>query len=157
MPRRKRPSSYTSSDSEEEYTPQGSSKRRNKPNNARKSRKRLVVDADDTEPLGPEDTLSSSRSHSRTLHTVSSPKAIRDALTTWYDGVRDTRGMPWRKRYDATLGLEERAQRAYEVRTLSDLTLLFLYQWLQVWVSEIMLQQTQVATVIPYYNRWMQR
>src|SRR5204863_219010 len=24
-----------------------------------------------------------------------------------------------------------------------------------VWVSEIMLQQTQVATVIPYYERWM--
>ncbi len=26
-----------------------------------------------------------------------------------------------------------------------------------VWVSEIMLQQTQIATVIPYYERWMQR
>ncbi|HEY3780555.1 MAG TPA: A/G-specific adenine glycosylase [Fimbriimonadaceae bacterium] len=26
-----------------------------------------------------------------------------------------------------------------------------------VWVSEVMLQQTQVATVIPYYNRWMTR
>ena len=25
----------------------------------------------------------------------------------------------------------------------------------QVWVSELMLQQTQVATVIPYYNKWM--
>lgn len=27
----------------------------------------------------------------------------------------------------------------------------------QVWVSELMLQQTQVATVIPYYERWMTR
>ncbi|MGB5538897.1 MAG: A/G-specific adenine glycosylase, partial [Gammaproteobacteria bacterium] len=27
----------------------------------------------------------------------------------------------------------------------------------RVWVSEIMLQQTQVATVIPYYRRFMQR
>ena len=27
----------------------------------------------------------------------------------------------------------------------------------RVWVSEIMLQQTQVATVIPYYNRFIQR
>src|SRR5258708_24999770 len=27
----------------------------------------------------------------------------------------------------------------------------------RVWVSEIMLQQTQVATVIPYYTRFMQR
>jgi A/G-specific adenine glycosylase len=27
----------------------------------------------------------------------------------------------------------------------------------QVWVSEVMLQQTQVAVVIPYYQRWMER
>ena len=27
----------------------------------------------------------------------------------------------------------------------------------RVWVSEIMLQQTQVATVIPYYERFMRR
>lgn len=26
-----------------------------------------------------------------------------------------------------------------------------------IWVSEAMLQQTQVATVLPYYDRWMQR
>jgi len=26
----------------------------------------------------------------------------------------------------------------------------------RVWISEIMLQQTQVATVIPYFNRWIQ-
>ena len=26
-----------------------------------------------------------------------------------------------------------------------------------IWVSEIMLQQTQVTTVIPYYKRWMKR
>lgn len=26
-----------------------------------------------------------------------------------------------------------------------------------VWVSEVMLQQTQVATVINYYTRWMQK
>lgn len=27
----------------------------------------------------------------------------------------------------------------------------------RIWVSEIMLQQTQVATVIPYYNRWVKK
>src|SRR3954470_17539972 len=27
----------------------------------------------------------------------------------------------------------------------------------RVWISEIMLQQTQVVTVIPYYERFMQR
>src|SRR5512134_1508972 len=26
-----------------------------------------------------------------------------------------------------------------------------------IWVAEVMLQQTQVATVIPYYERWMRR
>ena len=27
----------------------------------------------------------------------------------------------------------------------------------RIWISEVMLQQTQVKTVIPYYNRWMRR
>lgn len=27
----------------------------------------------------------------------------------------------------------------------------------QVWISEVMLQQTQIATVIPYYERWMEQ
>ena len=27
--------------------------------------------------------------------------------------------------------------------------------YVSVWVSEVMLQQTQVATVIDYYNKWM--
>jgi len=27
----------------------------------------------------------------------------------------------------------------------------------KIWISEIMLQQTQVATAIPYYNRWIKR
>ena len=26
-----------------------------------------------------------------------------------------------------------------------------------IWVAEIMLQQTQIATVIPYYLRWLER
>ncbi len=29
------------------------------------------------------------------------------------------------------------------------------FDFVIVWVSEIMLQQTQVATVISYYNKWM--
>ncbi|MBQ8035743.1 MAG: A/G-specific adenine glycosylase, partial [Proteobacteria bacterium] len=27
----------------------------------------------------------------------------------------------------------------------------------EVWVSELMLQQTQVVTVLPYYARWLER
>ncbi|CDO75732.1 hypothetical protein BN946_scf184921.g8 [Trametes cinnabarina] len=78
--------------------------------------------------------------HAAKLHVFSSQKLPRQALLEWYDGVHAVRGMPWRKPYQHSWNAEEKAQRAYEV-----------------WVSEIMLQQTQVATVIPYYNRWMER
>ncbi|KAF8662369.1 hypothetical protein AX16_001174 [Volvariella volvacea WC 439] len=84
--------------------------------------------------------LQQSVSHFSSLHMISSPQECRTALLRWYSDVEDARGMPWRKPYNPNLGPEEKAQRAYEV-----------------WVSEVMLQQTQVATVIPYYNRWMEK
>ncbi len=49
------------------------------------------------------------------------------ALLAWYDRVH--RKLPWRMTNDPYA----------------------------IWVSEIMLQQTQVATVLPYYQRWMER
>jgi A/G-specific adenine glycosylase len=48
-------------------------------------------------------------------------------LLTWFDAHK--RDLPWRKAYNP-----------YEV-----------------WISEIMLQQTQVKTMLPYYRRWMER
>ncbi|KAI0634857.1 DNA glycosylase [Trametes polyzona] len=84
--------------------------------------------------------MGSAHPHAPSLHILSNPGPSRAALLQWYDGVHAARGMPWRKPYQHSWGTEEKAQRAYEV-----------------WVSEIMLQQTQVATVIPYYNRWMER
>ncbi|KAM0786380.1 hypothetical protein ACM66B_001848 [Microbotryomycetes sp. NB124-2] len=64
---------------------------------------------------------------------------LQRKLLKWFDACRTSRGMPWRKDVDpATLSDKDKSQRAYEV-----------------WVSEIMLQQTQVATVIDYWNRWM--
>jgi A/G-specific adenine glycosylase len=48
-------------------------------------------------------------------------------LLDWYD--RNRRDLPWRRNPDPYA----------------------------VWVSEMMLQQTQVATVIPYWTRWMER
>ena len=27
----------------------------------------------------------------------------------------------------------------------------------QIWVSEVMAQQTQIKTMLPYYNRWIQQ
>ncbi|NWR77331.1 MUTYH glycosylase, partial [Centropus unirufus] len=71
-------------------------------------------------------------------HLFSDPAevgALRRDLLAWYD--RSKRDLPWR----TLAGSEpDPDRRAYAV-----------------WVSEIMLQQTQVATVIDYYNRWMQK
>ena len=48
-------------------------------------------------------------------------------LLTWYDG--HYRQLPWRETSDPY----------------------------RIWLSEVMLQQTQVETVIPYYHRWLAR
>ncbi|MDX1934713.1 MAG: A/G-specific adenine glycosylase [Capsulimonadales bacterium] len=48
-------------------------------------------------------------------------------LLTWYEANR--RPLPWRRTRDPYA----------------------------IWISEMMLQQTQVATVIPYWERWMER
>jgi A/G-specific adenine glycosylase len=55
------------------------------------------------------------------------PGSIARALVAWYQGAR--RDLPWRRTRDPYA----------------------------IWVSEIMLQQTRVATVIPYWTRWMAR
>lgn len=53
--------------------------------------------------------------------------SIVAALLAWWDAGHAD--LPWRRAHDAY----------------------------GVWVAEIMLQQTQIATVIPYYERWMAR
>lgn len=50
---------------------------------------------------------------------------FRQVLLTWYD--QQKRDLPWRHHHNPYF----------------------------IWISEIMLQQTQVATVIPYYNRFI--
>ncbi|KAI0407019.1 DNA glycosylase [Xylaria palmicola] len=69
----------------------------------------------------------------------------RAALLEWFDSVSTSRSMPWRKPWidpqtaeDSALLRQKLERRAYEV-----------------WISEIMLQQTRVAVVIDYWNRWM--
>src|SRR5262245_32790550 len=52
---------------------------------------------------------------------------LQTRLLSWYK--KNSRDLPWRRTRDPYA----------------------------IWVSEIMLQQTQVDTVIPYYNRWMKR
>ena len=58
-----------------------------------------------------------------------------EALLRWYDKSR--RKLPWR-----TIAETEEND---DIRGYS------------VWVSEVMLQQTQVATVVDYYNKWMKK
>ena len=54
-------------------------------------------------------------------------ESIRQELGAWYDGHR--RDLPWREIDDPY----------------------------KTWVAEMMLQQTQVATVVDYYRRWLER
>lgn len=68
------------------------------------------------------------------LFTEKETHKIRVSLLDWYDA--NQRDLPWRKRYSE----DEKEKRAYEV-----------------WVSEIMLQQTRVQTVMEYYRRWMHK
>lgn len=68
-------------------------------------------------------------------HHHYSPSEITEfgqKLVAWYE--ENKRPLPWR------LPSARSENKAY-----------------QVWVSEIMAQQTQVATVIPYFERWMKR
>ena len=53
--------------------------------------------------------------------------SFTDSLLSWYN--KNKKLFPWRKIQDPY----------------------------KIWVSEIMLQQTQVNTVIPFYNSWIQR
>lgn len=55
------------------------------------------------------------------------PQSLRARLATWYEA--NARDLPWRRTRDP-----------YAIM-----------------VSEFMLQQTQVATVVPYYERWLAR
>ncbi len=55
------------------------------------------------------------------------PKSLSRSLLHWYQV--SGRDLPWRKTQDPY----------------------------KIWISEIMLQQTQVKTVIPYFERWLQR
>lgn len=62
-----------------------------------------------------------------TLRIPTLPKTeLAQSLLAWYD--RQGRDLPWRNTQDPY----------------------------KIWISEIMLQQTQVKTVIPYYQRWLQ-
>ncbi len=84
---------------------------------------------------------------------------IRGALLDWYD--HQHRVLPWRRTpYSKKVKSEggDEGERSYDDRNGGgvaddDGRSQFAYS---VWVSEMMLQQTQVATVKAYYERWME-
>ncbi len=61
----------------------------------------------------------------RNLNLEELAPALRHTLLTWY--AEQGRDLPWRRSRDPYA----------------------------IWISEIMLQQTQVKTVLPYYQRWL--
>ncbi|RCI15113.1 hypothetical protein L249_6638 [Ophiocordyceps polyrhachis-furcata BCC 54312] len=71
----------------------------------------------------------------------------RQKLLAWFDSVSSARAMPWRKPWidPSRQANADQLRRALERRAY------------EVWISEIMLQQTRVAVVINYWNRWMAR
>eukprot|EP00192_Tetraselmis_astigmatica_P006425 CAMPEP_0117652132 /NCGR_PEP_ID=MMETSP0804-20121206/2464_1 /TAXON_ID=1074897 /ORGANISM="Tetraselmis astigmatica, Strain CCMP880" /LENGTH=517 /DNA_ID=CAMNT_0005458159 /DNA_START=317 /DNA_END=1870 /DNA_ORIENTATION=+ len=71
---------------------------------------------------------------------------FRRELLNWYDA--NHRNLPWRVNPPTTAAGNGAAKRS----GISSNE--FAYQ---VWVSEIMLQQTQVSTVIDYFNKWVGR
>lgn len=70
-------------------------------------------------------------------------------LLKWFDSVSTVRSMPWRKAWIDPNSFEESSQ--------STLRSALERRAYEVWISEIMLQQTRVAVVIDYWNRWMER
>ncbi|KAM3914392.1 adenine DNA glycosylase [Leptodactylus fuscus] len=76
-----------------------------------------------------------SNPHHPPYHTFTAEETLtlRKTLLTWYD--RCKRDLPWRRLAITELDLDRRAY--------------------SVWVSEVMLQQTQVSTVVDYYTKWM--
>jgi A/G-specific adenine glycosylase len=73
---------------------------------------------------------------------------VRRSLLAWYD--INKRKLPWRDWHDIDTNIV--AYRGLNKEKLLEDKLIVLFLVL---VSELMLQQTQVATVIRYYETWM--
>ncbi|CAO3565515.1 unnamed protein product [Mortierella alpina] len=102
--------------------------------------------------------------HARTYHRFTTQRArkqVHDHLLAWYDIHH--RKLPWRCDYVQEVPVAHKdAASPSSSSTETDLEQAIAaaeaaagQRAYEVWVSEIMCQQTQVATVIPYYNTWM--
>ncbi|EGV94598.1 adenine DNA glycosylase isoform X2 [Cricetulus griseus] len=106
-------------------------------------RKKCALSSSQAKPSAPagrakqkgEELLQTSVSPYHLFRDMADVETFRRTLLSWYD--QEKRDLPWRRWVEEEADLDRRAY--------------------AVWVSEVMLQQTQVATVIDYYNRWMQK
>ncbi|XP_072026274.1 adenine DNA glycosylase-like [Amphiura filiformis] len=101
-------------------------------------RKRSLSSSNNKKTAKSTEEKATSNSHNGTnsyhAFTMSEIPELRKLLLSWYDDNK--RDLPWRQMAKE----EDASKRGYAI-----------------WVSEIMLQQTQVATVIDYYNKWMKK
>ncbi|KAG8627539.1 hypothetical protein KVT40_005022 [Elsinoe batatas] len=96
------------------------------------------------------DAIPPARHHDQVYHSpmmLSHESAAQDLLR-WYDSTSTTRNMPWRKPFPTPSDLPK------DLEVKRDLLSRRAYE---VWVSEIMLQQTRVSTVIPYFSNWIKK
>ncbi|KAK4199462.1 putative A/G-specific adenine DNA glycosylase [Triangularia verruculosa] len=110
-------------------------------------RRRVTTKSDSLSLLQPVLASAIHHGHALPLHAhapsyhnpvlLSTPSA-QASLLQWFQKEQATRLMPWRKPFLTNPSRADLSRRAYEV-----------------WISEIMLQQTRVATVIGYWNKWM--
>ncbi|CAO1632544.1 unnamed protein product [Sympodiomycopsis kandeliae] len=80
-----------------------------------------------------------------------SSSQIGNELLQWYKTVATERGMPWRKAWINPESPEYQDGEQAQTKLRRDLE----KRAYEVWISEIMLQQTRVATVIAYWEKWM--
>lgn len=77
---------------------------------------------------------------------------IKSRLLNWYDTHQ--RQLPWRQQRGA---IDHELSPAVDSGNKEDLIQLQQQQAYATWVSEVMLQQTQVTVVVEYFNRWMEK
>nr|XP_031320874.1 adenine DNA glycosylase isoform X5 [Camelus dromedarius] len=122
----------------------GSRSRHRKQSSSQEGREKRALSSSQAKPSGPdaglarrqeEVVLQASVSPYHLFRDTAEVTVLRKNLLSWYD--LEKRDLPWRRQAEGEMDLDRRAY--------------------AVWVSEVMLQQTQVATVINYYTRWMQK
>lgn len=85
--------------------------------------------------------------------------ASTQRLLAWFDATQHDRDMPWRQPWiDPDIPPPKRLPKMDEesVRSLSTQEILQRRAY-EVWISEIMLQQTRVETVRSYWRAWMEK